>query len=129
MPGEVTVSGRRGNVVLRWYLPIGDAWIAQFTIDSPPDVDPEAFVASVLESLTTSNEPRCYEGPAAASSVWSEAGRTADRRLRGARRTPTPLRALDPETLGPHLARHSPSLSVTGSMRAVGVLPTSCSLL
>ena len=61
MPGEVTVSGRRGNVVPRWYLPIGDAWIAQFTIDSPPDVDPEAFVASVLESLTTSNEPRCYE--------------------------------------------------------------------
>jgi hypothetical protein len=61
MPGEVTVGGRRGSVVPRWYLPIGDAWIAQLTIDSPPDVDPDTFVTGVLESLTTSKEPRCYE--------------------------------------------------------------------
>src|SRR5207249_7976208 len=47
LPVEGTVSDRPGSVariVPRWYLPVGDAWIAQFTIGAPPDVDDDAFV-------------------------------------------------------------------------------------
>jgi hypothetical protein len=59
-----TIAGKPGAVVTvlpRWFLPVGDQWIAQFTIGAPLDVDREAFVAGVLQSLTTSREPRCYE--------------------------------------------------------------------
>src|SRR2546427_1648825 len=64
LAAEGTVSDRPGSVariVPRWYLPVGDAWIAQFTIGAPPDVDGDAFVTGLLTSLTTSREPRCYE--------------------------------------------------------------------
>jgi hypothetical protein len=50
-----------GSIIPRWYLPAGDAWIAQFTIGVPPEVVADRFVADVLTSLTTSREPRCYE--------------------------------------------------------------------
>jgi len=64
LPVEGTISDRSGAVVRiipRWYLPVGDAWIAQFTIGVPPDVDRDAFVTNVLASLTTGQEARCYE--------------------------------------------------------------------
>ena len=50
-----------GSIVPRWYLPAGDAWIAQFTIAAPPEVVADRFVDDVLRSLTTTREPRCYE--------------------------------------------------------------------
>jgi len=49
------------RIAPRWYLTVGDAWIAQFTIGTPPEMDRDALVAGVLERLTTSREPRCYE--------------------------------------------------------------------
>jgi hypothetical protein len=64
MPVQNTINGRPGGavrIVPRWYLPVGDEWIAQFTIAVPPDVDRDAFVTDVLTSLTTSRESRCYE--------------------------------------------------------------------
>lgn len=64
LPVEGTVRGRPDSVVQiapRWYLPVGDAWIAQFTIGVPRKVDSDVFVIDVLKSLTTSREPRCYE--------------------------------------------------------------------
>jgi hypothetical protein len=63
LPVEGTLSGRPGSAQIapRWYLPVAGAWIAQFTIGVPPDVDSDTFVTGVLASLTTSREPRCYE--------------------------------------------------------------------
>lgn len=61
---EGTVSGPSGSVIRiipRWYLPVGDTWLAQFSIGVPSDVDNDAFVTAVLRNLTTSREPRCYE--------------------------------------------------------------------
>jgi hypothetical protein len=49
------------SIVPRWYLPAGDAWIAQFAIGVPSEVVADRFVDDVLNSLTTSREPRCYE--------------------------------------------------------------------
>jgi hypothetical protein len=48
-------------VIPRWYVPAGGDWIAQFSIAVPPDVESDGFVTTVLTSLTTSREPRCYE--------------------------------------------------------------------
>jgi hypothetical protein len=65
LPSKGTVSESASSVVgvaPRWYLPVGDAWIAQFTIGAPAELDGDAFVTKVLTSLTTSHEPRCYEG-------------------------------------------------------------------
>ena len=56
-----TVPAAGASIVPRWYLPAGGAWIAQFTIGVPPEVNTDQFVADVLKSLTTSREPRCYE--------------------------------------------------------------------
>jgi hypothetical protein len=61
VPVTPTTSGSVASIVPRWYIPAGDAWIAQFAIRVPPGMDTDTFVASVLTSLTTSREPRCYE--------------------------------------------------------------------
>jgi len=64
LPGDFPIGDGKGTVkriVPRWYLPAGDGWIAQFALGVPSDVDRDAFVSGVLQSLTTSREPRCYE--------------------------------------------------------------------
>ena len=64
VPIEWTDPERPGVIrrpIPRWYIPVGEAWIAQFTIGVPPEVDHDAFVTGLLTSLTTSREPRCYE--------------------------------------------------------------------
>ena len=64
LPAELPVGDGKGTlrlIVPRWYLPAADGWIAQFALGVPSDVDRDAFVSGVLQSLTTSREPRCYE--------------------------------------------------------------------
>ena len=61
VPVTPTASGSVASIVPRWYVPAGNAWIAQFAIRVPPGMDTDAFVTDVLTSLTTSREPRCYE--------------------------------------------------------------------
>src|SRR5439155_3342539 len=67
LPITATVGRSPGSVVgvaARWYLPVGDARIAQFTIGAPPELDGDAFVTNVLTLLRR---------PAAASSAASAA--------------------------------------------------------
>ena len=61
LPARTEESGRIVMIPPRWYLPVGDTWLAQFTLAVPPGVDADAFVGGVLQSLTTSREARCYE--------------------------------------------------------------------
>ena len=61
LPPRTEESGRIVMAPPRWYLPVGDAWLAQFTLAVPPDVDADTFVGGILQSLTTSREARCYE--------------------------------------------------------------------
>jgi hypothetical protein len=61
VPVTPTTSASAASIVPRWYVPAGDAWIAQFAIRVPPAMETDAFVTDVLTSLTTSREPRCYE--------------------------------------------------------------------
>ena len=66
LPITATVGRSPGSVgvAARWYLPVGDARIAQFTIGAPPELDGDAFVTNVLTLLRRS---------AAASSAASAA--------------------------------------------------------
>jgi hypothetical protein len=64
VPRRFAVEDRPGAIATiapRWFVPVGDEWIAVFTVGVPQDADPEAFVDAVIRSLSTSREPRCYE--------------------------------------------------------------------
>jgi hypothetical protein len=53
--------GTTTSIVPRYFMPVGDHWIAQFTVGSPADLDGEAFVDDVLRSFAMTRAPRCYE--------------------------------------------------------------------
>jgi hypothetical protein len=61
VPREIADGRGKIRIAPRWYLSVGDEWIAQFAIGAPRDVDRDAFVDGVINSLTTSRQPRCYE--------------------------------------------------------------------
>ena len=61
VPREFTEGTTRVRIVERWFVPVDDEWIAQFTIGVRRDDKREAFIEAVIRSLTTSREPRCYE--------------------------------------------------------------------
>lgn len=60
-PQEFWRQDRVVRLAPRWFVPVGGEWIAVFTIGAPPETGRDAFAESVIRSLSTTHEPRCYE--------------------------------------------------------------------
>lgn len=60
VPRQFWRQDRVVSVIPKWFVPLSEGWIAEFTIGAPPETDPDTFVETVIRSLSTTHEPRCY---------------------------------------------------------------------